>query len=565
MDRTDWDAIVVGSGLGGLSTAAYLTTNGLRTLVLEQYEVAGGCSHVFRRQNKFEFDVGVHYIGDCEPGGVIPNVLDGVGLKDKIEFLELDPDGFDTLVFPELTFRVPRGWDRYLARLIETFPHEAVGLRDCVGVLRAIGEQLGTELPTSPEDFQQFAVKAPTVIEWGLRTLSELFDDCQLSRLPRAVISGESGGHGAPPSRAAVAVHAGLLHHYVDGGAFYPRGGGQVMAAHLIDVIHSHGGRVRTKARVEEILVAQGRVSGVRLSDGEELRSSVVVSAGDYKRTFLELLRPQHVSSETRERVIEAKMALPLFCVYLGLEIDLADRMPNTQYWCHGSSDAEAMYEDCYRGRLPEAAFAYITSASLKDPYTKHIAPPGHSSLELMSIVPPDYAYWGIARGPAAGERYRRKGQYRTMKDELIERLVKTAAEVIPGLEQHIVWKEGATPITQERYTLSSGGGCYGLELSADQVGPNRPSPQTEIDGLFLAGASTAFGHGIAGVLRGGVGTASAVLGRDLYTEAKAGRVFGEPERLTAGGEGWDPLAASRRLSKKTTPRKASVAQPVEA
>jgi phytoene dehydrogenase-like protein len=142
-NRTDqvWDAIVIGSGLGGLTAAAYLTTNGLRTLVLERYDTVGGCSHVFRRKRRFEFDVGLHYIGDCAPGGAIPTVLRGVGLEGKIEFLELDPDGFSTLVFPDLTFRVPRGWDRYLERLVDTFPEEERGLVRCIGVLERIGRE----------------------------------------------------------------------------------------------------------------------------------------------------------------------------------------------------------------------------------------------------------------------------------------------------------------------------------------------------------------------------------------------------------------------------------------
>lgn len=70
-----WDAIVIGSGLGGLTAAAYLQTNGMRTIVLEQYDVAGGSSHVFRRKREWEFDVGLHHIGDCQPGGSIPGIL----------------------------------------------------------------------------------------------------------------------------------------------------------------------------------------------------------------------------------------------------------------------------------------------------------------------------------------------------------------------------------------------------------------------------------------------------------------------------------------------------------
>src|SRR5438093_479251 len=124
IDERRWDAIVVGSGLGGLSTAAYLATNGKRTLALEQHDILGGCSQVFRRKRRYEFDAGVHYLGDCEPGGVTPTVLGGVGLEGRVEFCELDRDGHDTLLFPDFTFRVPRGWNHYLDRLLEQFPGE---------------------------------------------------------------------------------------------------------------------------------------------------------------------------------------------------------------------------------------------------------------------------------------------------------------------------------------------------------------------------------------------------------------------------------------------------------
>lgn len=118
-----YDAVVVGAGLGGLSTAAFLSTNGRRTLVLEQNQVVGGSSQVFRRQgNKYEFDVGVHYIGDCAPGGTVDRLMRGLGLQDRIEFAELDPDGFSTITLPTVSFRVPRGWQAYEDRLVETFP-----------------------------------------------------------------------------------------------------------------------------------------------------------------------------------------------------------------------------------------------------------------------------------------------------------------------------------------------------------------------------------------------------------------------------------------------------------
>jgi all-trans-retinol 13,14-reductase len=114
-ERESWDAIVIGSGLGGLACAAYLCASGQRTLVLEAHYVAGGNSQVFRREiggRAFEFDVGVHYIGECGPDGLITRIFHGAGLAERVVFRPLDPDGYSELRFPDLRFRVPASWDR---------------------------------------------------------------------------------------------------------------------------------------------------------------------------------------------------------------------------------------------------------------------------------------------------------------------------------------------------------------------------------------------------------------------------------------------------------------------
>ena len=149
-ERERWDAVVIGSGLGGLTCAAYLCATGQRTLVLESHYVAGGNSQAFRRDlggRAYEFDVGVHYIGECGPDGLITRMLNGLGLAERIVFRPLDPDGYSTLYFPDLTFRVPASWDRYRARLLETFPDETEALGAVVDMLRQVAQRRAS-LPT---------------------------------------------------------------------------------------------------------------------------------------------------------------------------------------------------------------------------------------------------------------------------------------------------------------------------------------------------------------------------------------------------------------------------------
>jgi all-trans-retinol 13,14-reductase len=150
---TDVDAVVIGSGLGGLSAAAHLATNGRRVLVLEQYDVAGGCSQVFRRKRRWQFDVGLHYLGGVHRGD-IGSVLRGVGLEGRMDWVAMDPDGFDTLRFPRHEVRVPRGWDRYGDRLVAAFPGEERALRRCLSILEGVATQLrAVDLPTTKLDY----------------------------------------------------------------------------------------------------------------------------------------------------------------------------------------------------------------------------------------------------------------------------------------------------------------------------------------------------------------------------------------------------------------------------
>ncbi len=547
--REQWDAVVIGSGLGGLTCAAYLCAAGRRTLVLERHYVAGGNSQVFRRRvhgRDYEFDVGIHYIGECGPDGLITSILRGAGLAERVVFRPLDPDGFSTLVFPELRFRVPVGWDRYRARLLETFPEEAGRLGGLVDLMREVGEQ-GRRFQNRELALADMASEAPAFLKWGLRPVSELFAEHGISQAAGAVLLGEQGDYAVRPSKTPVSLAAGLTDHYMRG-AFYPEGGGQVMAARLVEMIRSHGGEVRTRAPVSRVRVEGGRVGGVTLErDGAEIDTDCVVSNADLKRTVFELVGEEHFDPATRERVRDFRMSLPLFAAYLGLDVDLAELgVPNTNYWIWGSTDIEGIYaqvED--EGRLPDAPLAYVTTASLKDPTSRQIAPAGFTNLQIMTLVPHDYALWNVERGPAEGGRYHRDPAYRRRKDELVERLLETAEGVLPGLREHVDWRESASPVTQERFTHSTGGTSYGIEFATDQMGPMRMGPETEIRGLYLCGASTPSGHGIANVMRSGVVAAGAAVAEDLLRRVRAGEVLGDPNRLPPLLDDWDPWRES--------------------
>jgi phytoene dehydrogenase-like protein len=544
--RERWDAIVVGSGLGGLCTAAYLCAAGRRTLVLEGHYVAGGNSQVFRRKHKgreYEFDVGIHYIGECGREGVITAALNGLGLAERVVFRPLDSDGYSTLHFPDVEFRVPFGWDRYRNRLFETFPGEREALTPVLDVLQQVSAA-GHRLQRGELSMGDIASEAPVFLQWGLRPVTDLFAEHRLSQQAGAVLLGEQGCYAVRPSDTPVVMAAGLTDHFLRG-AYYPVGGGQMLAGRLIEAIRAYGGEVRTQSPVHRIRIEKGRVLGVETGKKnrplQEIDAPVVVSNADLKRTVAELVGDEHWSPETLERIRSLKMAVPLFCVYLGLDVDLVARgMPNSNHFIWGDYDIEGVYDELDAGKLTSKAMCYLTAASLKDPESRHLAPEGFTNLQIMTLAPREYDVWGVERGPADGGRYHRDPEYRRRKEALVEQLIDTSQQLIPDLREHIVWKEAATPVSQERFTRSTGGTSYGIEMSCSQAGPLRAGPRTEIEGLFLCGASTPSGPGIAGVMRGGVQTAGEVLDRDLLAPILAGNVLGDRSLLPELDETWD-------------------------
>jgi all-trans-retinol 13,14-reductase len=534
-----WDAVVVGSGPGGLTAAACNAAAGSRVLVVERHDLAGGNAQVFRRHHageELEFDVGLHYIGDCGPGGLFPSILNGLGVGDRVTFRPLDPDGFDTLRFPDLEFRVPADWDAYGERLVDAFPGDRAGIERCVDTLRTVAEEGRNRLIPG--------VETPTFDEWAFRTVAELFEQAELSPQACAVLDHWSGLYAGGPRQTAVAMHANIIDHYMRG-AFYPEGGGQVIPARLIQVIEAHGGEVRTLSPVEKIRVTDRRVEGVTLSDGTTIDAPVVVSNADHTRTVAGLVDRAEWDPATVDWVDKATMTLGLVCVYVVVDIELDG--PNTNYFVFSSYETDEFYDRLDSGDSDEEdLFAYVAMASRKDPDNEHLCPPGHTNFQIMTLAPRGYEYWGVDAGPADGESYRRNDAYRARKQAVTDHLIDAAEQVLGPFRDSIVHVETATPLSQERYTHSTGGTSYGYMHSPEQSGDMRPQHRTEIDGLWLVGANTTSGHGIAGAMVGGVNCAGQILDRGLLIEMMLGTRLAEPETIPADPPDFDPMEWSR-------------------
>jgi all-trans-retinol 13,14-reductase len=516
-----YDAVVVGAGTGGLVAAALLARAGRRVLVVDGHYVAGGNATVFRRR-RWEFDVGVHYLGDCGPGDTIPRILRACGAR-GVRFRPMDAD-LEVCTFPDFDFTIPRDKPTFRARLLERFPSEAAGIDRYFRFLEQVDRVQHAMLAGSRWRQLTALARAPLVLRFASRTMGEFLDSCTRDSRLRAVLTAQNGTYGVAPGRVSAILHAGLQNHYFVDGGWYPEGGGQVMADRLADAIEEAGGDIRLRTHATRIEVRAGGVTGVTLDSRHHgtvhVAARTVVSDADLKRTVLELVGSHHFPAAFVERVRRFEMALPLFVVYLGLDVP-PSWLPygNVNRWLFGSYDFDAEYAQLARGELPERPFLYIATASLKDPDNRRIAPPGHTNLQVMTIVPAEPRFWGVSEASVRDGTYVASEGYRFVKEEVTRRLLAQAERVIPGLSQHIVYREAATPLTHTRFTGSTGGTSYGIAATPAQFLGERPASATAVAGLYLAGASTRWAHGIIGAMHSGVAAAEAALGQRLAVE----------------------------------------------
>jgi phytoene dehydrogenase-like protein len=524
LDKDNWDVIVVGAGTGGLTAAALLAKRGLSVLVVDQHYVPGGNATIFKRPG-YEFDVGLHYVGQCERG-LFPRVLAAAGAE-PVRFRPMDPDAFDTVVLPGLELGVPRGIERYRLRLTDAFPSERAGIDRYLSYL--LQQSRLEPALARPRKLPRALLGSPLVLRWANGTLGAFLDTCTQDPALRAVLAAECGDYAEPPSRASLALHAGLMLHYLDEGGFYPEGGGQVMSDHLAAAVERHGGKLLLSTRVERILVQNGRVTGVRLRNkhlGErEVRATRVVANSDIKKLYLELLGPDVVRAKTLRKVRSWQMAPALGMVYVGMRREgLCGRTRNTNYWIYGSTDLERAYAENRVGRVPDEPLLYVSIASLKDPDNPRVAPPGVVNLQLMSLAPSEPSAWGVSEADLVTGKYRQNERYLAKKREYTDALFRAAERVFPGMREHVVFEETATPLTHSRYTLATGGTSYGLALVPEQFLWRRPGPKTELEGLWLCGASLYTGHGIAGAMASGVNAAAALVGPQVWRDVRGAR-----------------------------------------
>lgn len=508
-----YDAIVIGSGVGGLAAAVLLAEHGQRVLVLERHYAAGGFTQTFRRPG-FEWDVGVHYVGQVgdpqSPGRLLFDRLTG----GQLQWSQM-PEVYDRVLLGERCYEFLAGEEHFCERMKCYFPDEAA----------AIDRYLAAVTKCARASEWYFAERCLPPIVAGLLgcvarrpfwryarlTTAQALGEFTRNRELSGVLAGQWGCYGLPPGQSSFGIHAMLVQHYLDGGS-YPRGGSSRIAATMVAAIERAGGAVVVCAEVARILTDAGNcAAGVCMVDGREIRAKCVISDAGMANTFHRLLPPEVSGVEALRRELDTvPPSIGHLCLYAGLEGAARELgLTGTNLWIYPSEDHDANTRLFLSDPAAPLPYAFISFPSAKDPEFER-RHPGRSTVEVVTLA----SYSWFQRWEHT-QWMKRGRDYEAFKAAWLSRLLEVLYRRVPAARGRVLHAELSTPLSTRHCANQPRGEMYGLAHTPQRFRLRGLGPRTPVRNLYIAGQDVCT-CGITGAAIGGVLAASAVLRRNL-------------------------------------------------
>ena len=501
---TNFDAIVIGAGNGGLTAAAMLAQKGVRVLLLERHNIPGGCATSFCR-GRFEFEVALHQLsglGSSEKPGPLRSTLGQIGVLDKLEFVPMTdlyrvviPDVIDITLKPDL--------GEVIASLQERFPHEKDGIQGFFQLMYDFFTQvISVFYLRDPETSRE---KYPLYYRYALKTTQEAMDEFISDPLLQAVISPYWTYIGLPPAKMAFADMAAMFFAYIEFVPYHIRGGSQSLSSAIADTILASGGTIRYNTGVQKIVVENGRAVGVVTDTGEAITAKAVISNASKLTTYIDLVGSENIPESVAGELRQTTLSQSAFTLYMGLDATPQElgMTQSTNFLLPGTDTGQAFQRMKHLDINDEDAMV-LSCYTLVD---ESFSPPGATQAALVTLK---YGEPWLSLPPA---------QYASEKFRVADNMLRVAEKSFPGLRGHMEELEIATPVTHLRYLGHPRGAIYGFEnyIKDSTLFIANRSP---IENLFLTGGSVGL-CGFQPTLDSGVATARIVL-RKL--EAKGGK-----------------------------------------
>ena len=503
--------------MGSLTAAALLSKEGQRVLLAEQHYTPGGYTHVFKRKG-FEWDVGIHYIGEMQRENSTMFKLFRYITDGKLKWADMG-EVYDRIFLGKEAYDLVKGTENFKTRLKSYFPDESGAIDAYVDLIFRANRTGGAFYMSKalPPWLGRIAGGAMTkpFLKFSDRTtyqvLSELTSNEDLIR----VLSGQLGDYGLPPKQSSFIMHATVARHYFDGGSF-PVGGSSQIVKTVEAVIEKAGGSILINAPVKQILVQDNKATGVEMEDGRKIAARRVVSGAGIINTYKNLV-PREIATRHRlfEQLQQVQPSACHACLYLGLEGTPEELgLPRTNYWIYPEKgDHDACVEEYLKDPEKEFPVVYISFPAAKDPDFQNRYP-GKSTIDIITLVP--YTLFA----PWEGTKWMKRGEdYMALKKNISKRLIDKLLEHFPHLKGKIVHQELSTPLSTKFFTRYETGEIYGIDHSPKRFRQKFLTPRTPIRKFYLTGQDIVTA-GIGGALFSGLLTASAMSGKNFMKKA---------------------------------------------
>lgn len=495
MDRS---CIIIGAGLGGLSSGAVLARHGFRVAVLEQAAYAGGCLQTFMR-NGLKFETGMHFIGSAGRGELLDSLLRFLNIRDGLELHELDRDGYEIVTYKGQDFRFRNGRDEFVEGLAEYFPRQKDNLA------RYMDTIFKASAASSVESFNPARAMDTNDMEWHTRSVDSVIDGITDDPDLREILAGNQPLYAGMKGHTPFALHAFITSFY-NRSAWRIAGGSDRIASLLAGQITAAGGSVMTGCKAVEIVCDDSRAVGVRFMQNgvEQILCSDFVVSTIHPALTVDMVHSPLFRPAYKKRIQQIPDTIGVFELYLKFKTDTVPYM-NANRFVYNSGSVWGC--DSYTTDDWPRGYLYM-----------HQWPQGGSRFADAGVIlaymrNDELAAWSHT------QTGRRGNDYSEFKKRKAERLLAVAAKRFPELRDGLERYYTSTPLTYRDYTGAVGGGLYGIAKDVELGQSGRVSYRTRAGNLFLAGQSVN-SHGILGVLVGSLVVCDSILGNGvLYDE----------------------------------------------
>ena len=507
-----YDAILIGSGMGSLATGVCLAKEGKKVLILERHYTAGGYTHVFKRRG-YEWDVGIHYIGEVNrENSVLKKLFDYV-TDGELKWADMG-DVYDRIVIGDKIYDFRKGVTAYKDQLKAYFPDEEKAIDryvDLVFETSKASRKFYAEkaMPKAVQTLMGKSMRKP-YLKYASRSTLSVMNELTTNKELIKVLTGQYGDYGLPPAKSSFAMHASISKHYFQGGCF-PVGGSSRIVETADPIIQKAGGTILTNAEVKQVVIKDGKATGVEMFDGKVFSSDCIVSGTGFVNTYTKLISSDYTDKhKINGQMNKVKPSAAHVCLYVGLNGSPEDlKLPKANYWIYPDDLDHDACVDRY-SKNPEAPFpvVYVSFPAAKDPSWPERYP-GKSTIDIITVMPFEFfAEWEDTRWKKRGD------EYEAVKEKFSQRLLNELYRMEPQLEGKVDHYELSTPITTKHFMNYAHGELYGIDHDPQRYENRFLQPRTPIRNFYLTGQDVVTA-GVAGALFAGFLTASAITGKN--------------------------------------------------